>query len=119
MILIGSLADLTGNDTPLNPVLPVTEWPIETRLPNGESGNHYLYAEFSQPIDVASVLDSSSAGQANFGLLGTITVLALDPGHAWAPLLLRFIVAEHPDNPDTHPSPTNANSTSDDTMTLA
>ena len=80
VVLIRSLADLTGNVTPLNPVLPVTEWPIETRLPNGESGNHYLYAEFSQPLDVASVLDSSSAGQANFGLLGTITVLALDPG---------------------------------------
>ncbi len=79
LVLIRSFDDLTGNVTPQNPILPVTEWPTEARLPNGDAGNHFIYAEFSQPLDIDSVLDPSPAGQANSGLIGPITVLALDP----------------------------------------
>jgi hypothetical protein len=79
LVLIRNFNDLTKNVGPLNPILPVTEWPVEARLPNGDAGNHFIYAEFSQPIDIDSVLDPSPAGQANSGLIGPITVLAIDP----------------------------------------
>ena len=79
LVLIRSFDDLTSNVTPQNPILPVTEWPTEARLPNGDAGNHFIYAEFTQPLDVDAVLDPSPAGQANSGLIGPITVLALDP----------------------------------------
>jgi len=79
LVLIRSIDDLTGNVTLSNPILPVTEWPTEARLPNGDAGNHFIYAEFTQPLDVDAVLDPSPAGQANSGLIGPITVLALDP----------------------------------------
>jgi hypothetical protein len=78
-VLIRSFDDLTKNVGPQNPILPVTEWPTTATLPNGDAGNHFIYAEFSQPLDIASVLDPSPAGQANSGLIGPITVLAIDP----------------------------------------
>lgn len=62
-----------------NPVFPVTEWPAGTGLPNGDQGNHYIYARFTKPIKLESVLDASPSGQSSFGLLGPITVLAFDP----------------------------------------
>ena len=65
LVAIRSVEDMTANVGPLNPVLPVTEWPVEARLPNGDDGNHFLYARFKQPIRVRSALDPSPAGQAN------------------------------------------------------
>jgi hypothetical protein len=62
-----------------NPVLPVATWPVTASLPGGLAGNHFIYAEFSNPIDIATVLDPSPAGAANSGLIGPITVLAVDP----------------------------------------
>ena len=38
-----------------------------------------MYAEFTQDIDIDRVLDNTPSGQANSGLTGTITVLAIDP----------------------------------------
>jgi hypothetical protein len=79
VVLIRNFGDLTNNVGPFNPILPTTEWPIETRLPNGELGNHYFYAEFSQPIDLSTALNPTPAGQSSFGLSGPITVLEVDP----------------------------------------
>jgi hypothetical protein len=79
IVAIRSFADLVENVTLANPVLPVTEWPLVAGLPNGEPGNHYVYAQFDQPIDIDSVLDPAATGQANNGLKGTITVVELDP----------------------------------------
>ncbi len=79
LVAIRNVNDLYTNVGPQNPVLPVTEWPVTLTLPNGEAGNHFIYAEFAQPIDVDSALDPSPAGQANSGLVGPITVLAIDP----------------------------------------
>jgi lactonase family protein with 7-bladed beta-propeller len=79
LIAIRNTDDLVNNLRPANPILPVTEWPVDTSLPNGEQGNHFVYLEFSQELDVNSVLDSSPAGQANSGLTGRIGVLAVDP----------------------------------------
>lgn len=79
IVAIRSYADLIDNVTLSNPVLPVTEWPTSAALPTGEAGNHYIYAQFDQPLLVDSVLDPLAAGQSNNGLLGTITVVELDP----------------------------------------
>lgn len=79
LIPIRTQAELVDNVTSLNPILPVTEWPDAAILPNGVPGNHYIFAEFKQPIQVDSALDSSPTGQANSGLLGPITVIAVDP----------------------------------------
>ena len=79
LVAIRTVDDLVSNVGPLNPVLPVTEWPLLARLPNGDDGNHFVYAEFTQEIAIDSVLDRSPAGQANSGLLGSLTVLAVNP----------------------------------------
>jgi len=79
LVVIRNLDDLIENVGPLNPVLPVTEWPVGTTLPNGDAGNQYMYAEFTQELDPDTVLDPTPAGQANSGLVGPITVLAIDP----------------------------------------
>jgi hypothetical protein len=81
LLAIRTLDDLYNNVTPQNPILPVTEWPTTLTLPNGDAGNHYIYAEFTQPLAINSVLDPSPAGQANSGLIGPITVLAIDPSN--------------------------------------
>ena len=62
------------------PVLPVTEWPSQTVLPNGEAGNHFIYAQFTEAIDVDSVLSSSPGAQGSFGLTGALNVVSVDPG---------------------------------------
>src|SRR5262249_17510254 len=79
LIPIRTQADLIDNVTQLNPIRPVTEWPTTATLPNGTAGNHYIFAEFKQPILVDSALDSSPTGQAHSGLLGPISVIAVDP----------------------------------------
>ncbi len=79
LISIRSDADLAANVTLQNPVLPVTEWPPAPELPSGDPGNHFLYAQFTQPIKVKAILDSSPGGQTSFGLLGPILVVAVDP----------------------------------------
>lgn len=79
LLAIRTLDDLKNNVTTTNPVRAVTEWPIDAKLPNGDAGNHFIYVEFTQPIDLDSVLDPSPAGQANSGLVGPITVLEIDP----------------------------------------
>jgi len=62
-----------------NPILPVAKFPDQTLLPNGAPGNHYLYATFSRDIDISTVLDGSPGAQANSGLLGAVSVTAIDP----------------------------------------
>ncbi|HVS09038.1 MAG TPA: beta-propeller fold lactonase family protein [Planctomycetota bacterium] len=79
LVAIRSQQDLLANVTLSNPILPTTEWPTVMGLPNGDPGNHFLYAEFTQDIAIDSVLDPTPSGQANSGLIGPITVLAFDP----------------------------------------
>ena len=78
-IEIRSMEDLLGNVTINNPVLPVASWPDEAKLPDGAAGNQYLHARFRQKIDIDSVFDGSPAAASSSHLLGTITVVAIDP----------------------------------------
>ncbi len=94
VVEIRTLDVLVQNATPANPVLPNAGFPSAALLPNGSAGNHYLVASFTGAIDVDTVLDSSPAGQASGGLLGSITVVAVDPASGQvAPVPGRAFVA--------------------------
>lgn len=87
LIEIRTLNDLLANASASNPVRPAATWPTNALLPSGSPGNHFVYARFTQPLDIASVLDSSPAAQANSGLTGAITVIAHDPSTGAATLV--------------------------------
>ena len=78
-IEIRTIDDLIANVNPSNLILQVKEWPTDTKLPDGTVGNHYMHARFRQPIDLDSVLDPSPGAASSSHLLGTITVVAIDP----------------------------------------
>ena len=71
--------DLFNNLTPDNPVLPPTVWDPAAILPNGDGGNHFIYARFRLPIDVSSVLEPSQGAVFDDNLAGPIRVLGFDP----------------------------------------
>ncbi|MAB78942.1 MAG: hypothetical protein CMJ89_06245 [Planctomycetes bacterium] len=78
IIDITEIDDLLSNLTPTNLIMPVTEWPVETILPSNIQGNHFIYARFSQDIDVESVLNKSVAAGVDNNLTGSISVLMVD-----------------------------------------
>ena len=93
LIAIRTTKDLVDNVTPSNPILPVIEWPTTASLPDGDPGNHFIYIEFDQDVQISSVLDKSPAGQANSGLIGPVQVLAIDPANAQSiPVLGRVFI---------------------------
>jgi hypothetical protein len=79
LISIRTDADLITNVTQTNPILPVPTYPETATLPSGNPGNHFVYVEFTNDIDIASVLDGSPGAQSNGNLTGTVTLVALDP----------------------------------------
>ncbi|MCK6446866.1 MAG: beta-propeller fold lactonase family protein [Planctomycetes bacterium] len=79
VVLIRSEKDLLANVTASNPILPTTEWPTTATLPNGDAGNHFVYAEFNREIDVGSVMTPSVAAGVNSQLTGAIYVIEIDP----------------------------------------
>lgn len=62
-----------------NPILPVPQFSSDAVLPSGEPGNHFIFARFSQEIDLASVLSATPGAQASSGLTGAVSVTSLDP----------------------------------------
>ncbi|MDG2144378.1 MAG: beta-propeller fold lactonase family protein [Planctomycetota bacterium] len=79
VIPLRTLEQMATNVTATNPIFPTTQWPELAILPNGEAGNHYIFARFNSEIDVDSVLSASGGAVANSSLTGTITVQATDP----------------------------------------
>ncbi len=79
IISIRKESDFVTNVVPGNPVLPTPQWPTNAILPNGADGNHFLYAEFRQELDIDSVLSALPGAQAQSGLIGSITLVAQDP----------------------------------------
>ncbi len=61
-----------------NPILPVAKFSDQEVLPSGAPGNHYLYATFTQDINIDTVLDGSPGAQANSGLAAAVSVTAID-----------------------------------------
>ncbi|MBL8857668.1 MAG: hypothetical protein JNL28_04065 [Planctomycetes bacterium] len=79
LVSIRTTADLVNNVTATNPIQPVPQFPATATLPNGQPGNHFIYAEFSQDLDIDSILDNTASAQTAGGLTGAITLVALDP----------------------------------------
>jgi hypothetical protein len=93
IVSIRSDGDLLANVTPLNPVLPPPLFPTTAILPSGAVGNQFMYSQFTEPIDINSVLDSSPAAQSNSGLTGAITMVEVDSTTgAKAPAKARVLV---------------------------
>jgi hypothetical protein len=79
IISIRSEATLLENVRSNNPVRPTPSFGAGPVLPGGASGNHFLYARFTDGIDLASVLSGAPSSQQSGGLTGSITVVAVDP----------------------------------------
>jgi hypothetical protein len=79
IVALRTQSDYINNVTSSNPVLKVVTWDNEARLPDGTPGNHFFYARFTSPIDIASVLLPNASGSVSSNLTGAITVVSLDP----------------------------------------
>ena len=79
LVPLRTIADMQANLTLTNPVQPTTQWPTSTVLPNGDSGNHYIYAEFNSDLDRDTFLDGAPGAASNSQLSGTVTIQATDP----------------------------------------
>jgi len=79
IVAIRSMADLLDNVGFANPVHAVPHFSSATILPGGEPGNQFLYATFTQPIEIRSVMSNLPGAQAENALTGAITISALDP----------------------------------------
>lgn len=77
LLAIRTIADMMNNVTPTNPILPVTAWDDNAVLPNGAPGNHFIYARFTQAIDLNSVFSPGSAITSDLG--GSVSIVATDP----------------------------------------
>ena len=62
-----------------NEIRPVPQWPTGAVLPSGLPGNHFLYVSFTQPLDLATVLDGTP-GSSNSGLSGGRQRAGAGPG---------------------------------------
>ncbi|MFN0243239.1 MAG: YncE family protein [Planctomycetota bacterium] len=79
VISIRTLDDFLRNVNSFNPVRAPILFPPTATLPTNAPGNQFFFAEFSQDIDIDSVLDAAPGSQANSGLLGSITLVAVNP----------------------------------------
>lgn len=79
LVSIRSESDLTNNLRSNNPIRPAPQFPTGTTLPSGAAGNHFLLCEFTEPVDVTSILDASPAAQTADGLTGAIALIGLNP----------------------------------------
>ncbi|HKX45288.1 MAG TPA: hypothetical protein VJP77_01095, partial [Planctomycetota bacterium] len=79
IIAIRTFQDLIANVTPTNPIRPVPPFEPQAELPDGTPGNHFLFAAFTEAVDLASVFDQSPSATVNSNLTGSIKVSALDP----------------------------------------
>jgi len=76
---IENIATLKANATGNNKVLPVAVLPTTATLPNGSPGNHFLHFEFSNKLEIDSILSPVLANQTNAGLTTAVSVLAYNP----------------------------------------
>ena len=79
IVPLRTIADMQANLSLTNPILPTTKWPLNAVLPNGDQGNHYLYAKFNSPLDRDTFLNGAPSAATSSQFSGTITVQATDP----------------------------------------
>lgn len=76
IVSIRSLADISQHVTRGNPILPSDVFRQGAISPTGQPGNHFIYANFTQPIDPLTVLNPSPTGA---GLSGAVSVTTVNP----------------------------------------
>jgi len=74
IIAIRTMEDIVDNVTRSNPILPTPFFEPTATLPNGEPGNHYIYANFTQVIDPESVVNPSPSSPTLSGAVGVTTL---------------------------------------------
>ncbi len=79
VVAIRSDADLLAYTRSSNPILSTPVFDPGTFLPSGAPGNHFIYATFTSPVDVSSVLTSAPGQLQNNSFAGSILVTAHDP----------------------------------------
>lgn len=79
VIAIRSQADLVDNVIVGNPILSAPVFDTEANLPSGAPGNHFLYATFTQPLDIESILSTAPGQLTSNSLAGSVVVTGLDP----------------------------------------
>ena len=79
LLSVRTLSDLVANLNSTNGVQPPPQFPTVAALPSNAAGNHFLFAEFTRPVDVSTVLDPSPSAQAVNGLRGSIQLVQIDP----------------------------------------
>ena len=62
-----------------NGVLPVSTFPTDAVLPDGNPGNHFLHFAFKHKLDPKSIISDLLADQSQSGLTGALNILAYDP----------------------------------------
>lgn len=78
LLAVRTEADLLTHVTAGNPILAGPFFSTQAILPGGAPGNHFLYAQFTKPIDITSVLTAQPGQLVNNSLTGTIVVTALN-----------------------------------------
>lgn len=71
--------DLLENVRTNNPILPPASFPDTAILPSGDPGNQFLMIEFTQDLDIESVLTSAPGQVSNNNFAGTLVVEVVDP----------------------------------------
>ena len=79
VVSIRSNETLLANIRPSNPVLATPSFTATETLPSGAPGNQFLYARFTQPLDIDSVMTNLPGAVSQNSLSGTITVISIDP----------------------------------------
>ena len=75
LVSIRSLADIVANVIPGNGIEPTPTFPLEAIEPDNSTGNHYMYANFTQAIDPLDVLNPSPTST---GLSGAVSVTTIN-----------------------------------------
>ena len=76
ILSIRSLEDITNNVVRGNPILPSDTFREGAIEPDGQPGNHFLYANFTQPLDPLTVLNPSPTGSP---LAGAVSITTINP----------------------------------------
>lgn len=79
LVALRSQEDILANVVVGNPIQPVPVFDASTTLPSGVSGNHFMYATFTKPLDVLSLLSSAPGLITQNSMTGALVVTALDP----------------------------------------
>ncbi|MEM1451671.1 MAG: hypothetical protein AAGI22_21345 [Planctomycetota bacterium] len=76
VVTIRSIEDVVAHVRRGNPVLPPTVFPVDAVAPDGQPGNHFFAATFTQALDPLTILNPSPSSAP---LSGAISVTSIDP----------------------------------------